>query len=100
MILYKLIVTLPEARNGWWDGGKKQVFEFTPTPCGKRIFPEIDNSFQPKSWYKWGSFGANFWFTCLSGVSPKSAVQYAKMRLKSFCKVPGTKIEIEERVIG
>jgi len=100
MIQYKLVVTLPEPMYGNWDGGRKQAFEFTPSPCRKRIFPEIDNDFQPRSWYRWGSFGANFWFTCLSGASPKAAVQYAKKRLMSLCKVSRAKIEIEERAIG
>jgi len=94
MIPYKLKVTLPEPMGGYWDGGKKQTFEFTPSPCRKKIYPKIDQDFQPKSWYQWGSFEANFWFTCLSGVSPKAAVQYARRRLESLCRIPGRKIEV------
>jgi len=105
MIQYKLVVTLPEPKDGYWDGArKKQVFEFIPSSCRVVIFPETDRDFQPKAWYRWGSSSANFWFHCLSGKSPKAAAQYAKTRLISLCfelfKVSRDKIKIEERTIA
>ena len=82
-----IIVDLPEPVSGYWDGGKKSHFEFSPSP---------------KEHYKgsniqWGSFSANFWFMAAPGVSWKAAVAAAQTKLKRMLKIKGAKITVEWR---
>ncbi len=83
--------------DGYWNGGAKQTFVFTPefdTPIvlGKfngdgsftpdtRTGKEQRTTFVPNGTIKWGSWGANFWFTCGAGKSWNAAIAYAKGRL-------------------
>jgi hypothetical protein len=76
---------LPEAVYGYWDGGKKQTFDFSPSP---RHFVENGTT-------QWGSFGANFWFNCGNGKSWKTAVNYAIRRLAKLSRHKIKLVEIK-----
>ena len=52
LIQYKAIVRFSTSVNGFWDGGAKSVFEFTPSIERTPGRPAI----------RWGSWGANLWF--------------------------------------
>jgi len=70
----KLKQTLEKPVNGYWDGGKKQVFEW-----------EIDNfgggSDSKGSFVRIGSFSANHWFNVAEGKTEKLTLSYAKKHL-------------------
>lgn len=88
VIPYKLRVKFEKPVNGWWDGGPVRQLDFEPE--------RNRGEFKPRTWIKWGSWRANFWFTCKSGVSPKAAVRYAQRRLSSFLRGKNATIEILE----
>jgi hypothetical protein len=63
--------------SGFWDGGPKQIFDFTPSPK-----PE----FIPGTKIEWGSWSANFFFTTSSGRSWNEAASIAKKWIKNNLK--------------
>lgn len=72
--------TLEHAVNGYWDGGAKQVFDWTingtPRQYGKGQIVRI------------GSWSANFWFHIAVGKTEKITLSYAKQHLQAVTKIP------------
>ena len=67
--------TLETPVQGYWDGGKKQVFDWEEEAHGggkdeKGVFVCI------------GSFSANHWFCVAQGKTEKQTLGYAKRYLK------------------
>lgn len=78
----KLKQTLQYAVNGYWDGGKKQVFEWS-----------IDGNVQKdkKGYFvRIGSWGANHWFHVALGKTDKLTLSYAKRHLRKITKIAST----------
>ncbi|MCL4538012.1 MAG: hypothetical protein M1378_00155 [Bacteroidetes bacterium] len=73
-----ITVKLAEPTSGYWDGGKKDTFEFVPT-----VLRDSKGRY-----VKWGSFSANFWFTCNFGRDAKDAVKIAKRHIRKYLKKP------------
>ncbi len=66
--------TLPEAVDGYWDGGKKQVFEWTiDSVCGHE---------SKGDYVRIGSFGANHWFHVSKGKTDKITLCNAMKHLR------------------
>ncbi len=66
---FRVIVQLEEPVNGFWDGGAKSHFEFTPA---------LERSPGPPA-IRWGSWGANLWFV-LEFKTPRQ--HFAALRRK------------------
>ncbi len=80
----KLRQTLEYAVNGYWDGGKKSVFDWS-----------IDRVYEDgKS--RVGSWGANHYFEVKTGATEKLTLSYAKQHLKASTTVASTFEYIEE----
>ena len=77
----KLRQTLAYPVNGYWDGGKKQIFEWTIN----HIFKDKKGEFA-----QIGSFEANFWFCVAVGKTDKLTLSYAKRYLKNHTKIDST----------
>ncbi len=76
--------TLPEPINGYWNGGKKQVFDW-----------EIGKIQQDSKGYfaRIGSFSANRWFHVAQGKSDKQTLSYAKKHLQKTVIGKASKFE-------
>lgn len=72
------IVQLTKPSGGFWDGGAKDRFVFTP---------EIERT-PGKPAIRWGSYGANCWFVVNAGASPKAHL--AALRRKLTGGIPPT----------
>ncbi len=73
---------------GYWDGGKKQVFDWSIE--GK---PQKDVKGQ---FIRIGSFQANFWFHVALGKTIKRTLANAKLYLRVHTKIPSTFEYVEE----
>ena len=76
----EIIVELENPISGYWDGGAKDRFTFTPTfitEDGIRT-----HKFIRKGDIEWGSFGANFWFVSGAGASWNSAIATAIKKIR------------------
>ena len=78
-------VDLGKPTQGYWDGGPKQHFTFSPTPRPEFKVGDIE----------WGSWGANYYFTSKSGRSWAEAASIAKRHIKKILRVKSAKVEIE-----
>lgn len=78
----KLRQTLVQAVNGYWDGGKKQVFDW-----GIEGSPATDSKGQ---YVKIGSFSANHWFYVAAGKTDKQTLSYAKQHLRASTRYLST----------
>jgi hypothetical protein len=68
--------------NGYWDGGAKDYFTFTPSFFeDDSSMEEYSKKFKPNEDIRWGSFGANFFFPAKSGKSWNQAISIAKRKL-------------------
>jgi len=74
--------TLVNPVNGYWDGGAKQVFDWSIS--GK---PQQDNL---GSFVRIGSYTANHWFYIAVGKTIKQTLSYAKQHLKANTRIPST----------
>ena len=74
--------TLEKAVYGWWNGGKKKIFDWTIDGL-----PQTDSKGQ---YVKVGSFEANLWFCVAVGKTDKLTLSYAKAHLKKITGVPST----------
>ena len=83
ILQYRAIVQLEKPVGGYWDGGAKSRFEFTPS---------VERT-PGKSAIRWGSWGANLWFVVNVNKSIKS--HFAQLRKKLRCRIPHT-ITIEQ----
>jgi hypothetical protein len=79
-------VRLATPTDGYWDGGRKQEFEFRP---------DWNNPNAPRRFMRWGSWSANFWFTSAVGKTQRLSAKYAIARLRAIIKKPCT-IELVE----
>lgn len=84
----KLVQTLQQPVNGYWDGGAKQTFNW-------RIDsePKTDNKGQ---FVKVGSWDANYWFNVALGKTDKATLGNARRRLVRTTKVPCTFEYVED----
>lgn len=73
----KLIQTLEKPINGYWDGGAKQVFEWT---IDDRGIMDV----------RVGSWEANHFFTVKRGKTAKLTLCNAKRHLKAITRIPST----------
>ena len=75
--------TLAEPVNGYWDGGKKQVFDW-----------EIDNFHfgrdKKGEFVRIGSWAANHWFNVSRGKTEKQTLANACRRLSRSTSVEST----------
>lgn len=71
--------TLIKATNGYWDGGLKQVFDWTID--GK---PRINSKGQ---YVCIGSWDANFWFCVALGKTTKQTLANAKRHLRAITRI-------------
>jgi len=78
----KLRQTLEKPVNGYWYGGKKQVFEW-----GIEGSPATDSKGQ---YVRIGSYSANYWFHVALGRTMKLTLSYAKRHLRAITKLPST----------
>ncbi len=67
-----LILETKEPIQGYWDGGSKSMFKFEP---------ELRQD-KKGIYVKWGSWGANFWYTCGFGRSWKHAASIGEKVLR------------------
>jgi len=80
--MLKLRQTLAHPVNGYWDGGKKQVFDW-----GIEGSPASDSKGQ---YVRIGSFSANHWFHVALGRTVKLTLANAKRHLKAVTGIPST----------
>ena len=80
--------TLEKPVHGYWDGGAKQVFDWTIDGM-----PKTDSKGQ---FVKIGSWSANHWFNVALGKTDKLTLSYAMNHLKASTKIPSTFEYIEE----
>ena len=78
----KLRQTLAYPVDGYWDGGKKQVFDW-----GIEGSPARDSKGQ---YVRIGSFYANRWFHVALGKTVKLTLANAKRHLKAVTRIPST----------
>ena len=74
--------TLEHAVNGYWDGGAKQVFDWT-----------IDGHIGQDSkgqYVRIGCWSANHWFSVTLGKTEKLTLSYAKQHLQAVTRIPCT----------
>jgi hypothetical protein len=81
-------VDLGKPVSGYWDGGAKQHFDFSPTPKPKHY---------TESTIQWGSWSANFYFSAKSGKSWTDAASIAKRMIAKMLKIKDAKITVEWR---
>ena len=74
--------TLDYPVNGYWDGEKKQVFNWSIQGS-----PATDSRGQ---YVKIGSFSANHWFHVALGKSDKLTLANAKRHLRASTRYPST----------
>lgn len=80
-------IVLEKPISGYWDGGKKQYFTFTPTFFqDDSNMEEYSKKFKPNDDIRWGSFGANFFFSSKSGKSWNQAISIAKRKILKLYK--------------
>ena len=74
--------TLAYPVDGYWDGGKKQVFDWSVDDE-----PKTDSKGQ---FVRIGSFAANHWFHVALGKTVKQTLANAKRHLRTITRVPST----------
>ena len=86
LLNHKIVVRLEQPVHGYWDGGAKSHFEFTPDlrHYSDGNLPNIE----------WGSWGANWWFRVELGKSAARHFGTVKRKLRGS---PGRTITVEER---
>jgi hypothetical protein len=73
-------IKLKNPISGYWDGGKKDHFVFTPE---SELYPVEGQQ-------KWGCYEANNWFRVKIGKTDKLSVKYAMQHLKKFIRLLDT----------
>lgn len=74
--------TLVELVDGYWDGGKKQVFDWAIN--GR---PQTDSK---GKFIRIGSWTANHWFHVALGKTVKQTLGNAKRHLRATTKIPSS----------
>jgi hypothetical protein len=80
--------TLRDPINGYWDGGKKSVFEWAIDK--HRIGHDSRGSY-----VRVGSWSANHWFHVALGKTDKQTLSNAKRRLRAYAKQANTECSFE-----
>jgi len=78
-----LVQTLEKPVHGYWDGGAKQIFEWSiqsTSPMRDKDGPYV----------KIGSYGANHWFCVSQGKTEKMTLGNARRHLQAITKVDAT----------
>jgi hypothetical protein len=78
----KAVVEFETPIDGPWNGGRKSVFEFKPKVDPTKGKPAI----------RWGSFGANYWFSLNQGKNLKSHLTGVRRKLRG---APKRRIEFQ-----
>jgi len=73
--------------NGYWDGGKKDTFDWSVDEAVGR---------DQKGFVRVGSWSANYWFYVASGKTEKLTLRNAMFHLRAITKVPSTFEYIED----
>lgn len=81
--------TLVNAVNGYWDGGKKRIFDWTIDSLG-------GGSDSRGEFVRIGCYTANHWFYVSKGKTDKLTLAYAKNHLTSVTTVQSTFEYIED----
>ena len=81
--------TLERPINGYWDGGAKQVFDWS---IDGQVKSDRDGKF-----VRIGSWSANHWFHVAMGKTERLTLSYAKRHLQATTKVSST-FEYIERI--
>jgi len=76
----KLLQTLDEPVQGYWDGGPKQSFEWSIYPGG--------GSDERGEYVRIGSWEGNHWFHVARGKTEKLTLSYAMRHLKASTRYP------------
>ena len=85
ILKHKMCVTLVKPAHGFWDGGAKTYFEFSPS---------IERTAGPQA-IRWGSYVANLWFVV--ECKQKSVnLHFAAVRRKLSPGKPDRKIELKK----
>jgi hypothetical protein len=92
ILQHKIVVKLEQAVNGYWDGGAKDRFEFSPSV--RRYSSGLPN-------IEWGSWGANFWFRVDVGPNSGNHLHNVKkmltgMMTSRYCNTVTITIEKDE----
>lgn len=74
--------------QGYWDGGKKQVFDWSIDGA-----PQIDDKGQ---YVRIGSWSANHWFHVALGKTVKRTLANAVLHLRAVTRIPSTFQYIED----
>ena len=82
---FKMVVQLETPVAGYWDGGPKSRFEFTP---------KLEHSPGPPA-IRWGSWTANLWFV----VEFKNGKQHFRTLRRKLCGRPARTITFIEAAI-
>lgn len=69
---------LVELTYGYWDGGKKDTFDWA---IDSQVMKDSKGEF-----VRIGSFEANIWFHVAKGKTDKMTLSYAKKHIKKICK--------------
>ena len=80
--------TLERPTNGYWDGGKKQVFNWSIEGN-----PATDSNGQ---YVRIGSLSANHWFHVALGKTVKLTLSYAMKHLRAVTRLPSTFEYVDE----
>ena len=76
----RLIQTLSKPVNSiWWDGGAKQIFEWT-----------IEEYGWSDTIVRVGSWAANFWFNVKKGKTEKRTLANAMLKLRAITRLEST----------
>ena len=76
--------------NGYWDGGAKQMFDWSI-----KGNPQTDSEGQ---YVKIDSYSANHWFHVALGRTDRLTLSYAKKHLQSVTGIPSTFEYIDDGV--
>ncbi len=85
---YRLRQTLPEPVHGYWDGGAKQVFEWS--------IDSVEGHDARGTFARVGSWSANHWFHVAKGRTPKLTLRNAMYHLRGTAIGKRSKFEYVE----
>lgn len=77
--------TLEKPVQGYWDGGAKQVFDWSIDDYGNGYSEDSKGRY-----VKVGSWSANHWFHVALGKTEKLTLSYAKRHLQTSTRYPST----------
>ncbi len=84
----RLRQTLPQPVHGYWDGGAKQVFEWS--------IDSVEGHDSKGTYVHIGSWSGNHWFHVAKGKTPKLTLRNAKYHLRGTAMGKQSKFEYVE----